>query len=44
VGDPERAGRATLVRALREAGVDVVFAGHVAVIEPGDRGAQGHTP
>lgn len=44
VGDPERAGRATLVRALREAGVDVVFAGHVAVIEPGDRGARGHTP
>jgi predicted nicotinamide N-methyase len=44
VGDPERAGRATLVRALREAGVDVVFAGHVAVIEPGDRVAPRQTP
>ena len=34
IGDPERAGRATLVKRLREACIDVVFVGAVAVIEP----------
>jgi predicted nicotinamide N-methyase len=44
LGDPERAGRATLVRLLSEAGVDVVFTGSVAILEPSRAATRGRAP
>lgn len=44
VGDPERAGRDTFIRLVRDAGVDVVFDGMVCVLVPSGASSSERAP
>jgi predicted nicotinamide N-methyase len=44
VGDPERAGRDTFIRLVKDAGVDVVFDGMVCVLVPAGASSPEHAP